>query len=74
MVSCAEARARTALGALERAVAERTAELKAANEKLEEEVVLVAAADGGEAIRGRKPATVGPPACRRGQVVDSQYT
>jgi diguanylate cyclase (GGDEF)-like protein/PAS domain S-box-containing protein len=35
----AEARARTALGALERAVAERTAELKAANDKLEEEVV-----------------------------------
>ncbi len=35
----AEARARAALGALERAVAERTAELKAANEKLEEEVV-----------------------------------
>ncbi|MBV8032702.1 MAG: PAS domain S-box protein [Betaproteobacteria bacterium] len=34
----AEARARAALGALEKAVAERTAELKAANEKLEEEV------------------------------------
>jgi diguanylate cyclase (GGDEF)-like protein/PAS domain S-box-containing protein len=35
----AEARARAALGALERAVAERTAELKAANERLELEVV-----------------------------------
>jgi diguanylate cyclase (GGDEF)-like protein/PAS domain S-box-containing protein len=35
----AEARARAALGALERAVAERTAELKSANEKLEMEVV-----------------------------------
>ncbi len=35
----AEARARAALGALERAVAERTAELKAANEQLELEVV-----------------------------------
>jgi len=35
----AEARARAALGALERAVAERTVELKAANEQLELEVV-----------------------------------
>ncbi|MGE5639357.1 MAG: EAL domain-containing protein [Clostridia bacterium] len=35
----AEARARAALGALERAVTERTAELKSANERLEQEVV-----------------------------------
>ncbi len=34
----AEARARAALGALEQAVAERTAELKSTNEKLEQEV------------------------------------